>query len=105
MIYIDQTGETYQDLWDLFGSYLQYEDEYTAIPMLQDLTSELFPDIDMPTIMVITQYDGAGPEEVEESVTDVLEGQLSGVSGIQEMTSQSSEGYSLITLEFKWGGG
>ena len=46
MIYIDQTGETYQDLWDLFGSYLQHEDEYTAVPRLQDLTSELFPDID-----------------------------------------------------------
>ena len=73
-----------------------------AAVMVPNIAIELFPDVDMPTILVMTQYTGAGPEEVEESVTKVLEGQLSGVSGITDMTSQSSEGYSLITLEFRW---
>ncbi len=64
---------------------------------------DLMPDMDMPVVMVMTSYDNAGPESVESSVTEVLESGLVSVSNLNEMTSQSSEGSSLIKLEFTYG--
>ncbi len=58
------------------------------------------PDIDLPYAMVMTSYTGAGPEEVLELVTKPLEEQLSTISGIDTITSQSSEGSSLVLVEF-----
>jgi HAE1 family hydrophobic/amphiphilic exporter-1 len=68
-----------------------------------DLPIDLFPEIEMPTIMVSTSYDGAGPEEIEHNLTRTLEQTLSGVSGLKNITSTSSEGSSLLRLEFVWG--
>lgn len=61
------------------------------------------PSIDYPVIAVSTSYEGAGPEEVEEMVTKPLEKTLSTVSGVRNIRSYSSLGYSQITLEFKDG--
>ncbi|TVR00607.1 MAG: efflux RND transporter permease subunit, partial [Spirochaetaceae bacterium] len=72
---------------------------YTA----SDLAIDLFPEIDAPFLVVLTNYDGAGPEEVERSVTRVLESQLSNVSNIEQITSFSSEGFSQVSIEFTWG--
>ncbi|TVR00387.1 MAG: efflux RND transporter permease subunit [Spirochaetaceae bacterium] len=72
---------------------------YTA----SDLAIDLFPEIDAPFLVVLTNYDGAGPEEVERSVTRVLESQLSNVSNIEQITSFSSEGFSQVSIEFAWG--
>ncbi len=71
-----------------------------AVFMVPSLAVEMFPDTDMPVIMIRTTYSGASPEEVEESVTSLLEQQLSNVSGIENITSTSSEGSSSISLEF-----
>ncbi|MCD8090734.1 MAG: efflux RND transporter permease subunit [Clostridiales bacterium] len=58
------------------------------------------PDIDLPYAMVYTTYTGAGPEEVLELVTKPLEEQLSTITGIDTITSQSSEETSMVLIEF-----
>lgn len=73
-----------------------------ALIMVPNLAVDQFPDIDMPVIMVRTTYSGASALEVEESVTKILEQQLSNVSGLETMTSTSSEGSSMIMLEFTY---
>src|SRR6056297_1235498 len=74
-----------------------------GIFMVFDLPVDLMPDMDPPYIYVATSYQAAGPEEIEEDVTDVLEEQLYTIEGLQSMTSTSSEGMSGILLEFSWG--
>ena len=64
---------------------------------------DLMPDMDMPVAMVMTTYTNAGPESVEKSVTEILENGLTSVSNLNKMTSESSEGSSLISLEFNYG--
>jgi hydrophobic/amphiphilic exporter-1 (mainly G- bacteria), HAE1 family len=68
-----------------------------------DLAIDLFPEINPPVLILFTNYEGAGPEEVERSVTRPLEGQLSNVSNIERISSTSSEGSSQVQLEFTFG--
>ncbi|MBN1835118.1 MAG: efflux RND transporter permease subunit, partial [Spirochaetales bacterium] len=67
------------------------------------LPVDQFPEIQPPIIMVSTTYEDADPETVEWSVTRVLEGAMANVSGIEEMTSTTSQGSSQIVLSFSWG--
>ncbi len=60
----------------------------------------LYPTVDMPMISVRTTYSNVGPEEIEENVTKVLENQLGRVEGLKSITTQSSEGQSMIMMEF-----
>ncbi|MFZ1699228.1 MAG: efflux RND transporter permease subunit [Pyrinomonadaceae bacterium] len=59
-----------------------------------------FPKIDLPTISVRTSNSGAAPEEIETEITDVIEGALNTVPGVEEMKSSSSRGSSNVTLTF-----
>ena len=59
-----------------------------------------FPKIDLPTISVSTNNTGAAPQEMETEVTDIIEGALNTVPGVDEMRSTSSRGGSNITLTF-----
>jgi HAE1 family hydrophobic/amphiphilic exporter-1 len=59
-----------------------------------------FPKIDLPTISVRTSNPGAAPEEIENEITDVVEGALNTVPGVEEMRSSSSRGSSNVTLTF-----
>ncbi len=68
-----------------------------------DLAIDLYPEIDPPVLIIFTDYPGAGPEEVEKSVTRPLEGVLSNVGNIENLSSTSSEGSSQIQIEFTWG--
>jgi len=68
-----------------------------------DLAIDLFPEINPPILVVSTSYEGAGPEEVERSVTRSLEGVLSNVGNIENIYSSSSEGSSFVQIEFTWG--
>lgn len=70
---------------------------------LGNITIALMPDMDMPVAMVSTSYPNAGPETVEKSVTQVLEGSLISVTNLKKMTSTSSEGMSSISLQFNYG--
>lgn len=58
------------------------------------------PDVDYPTIQVYTQYPGASPEVISTSITAPLEVQLGEMAGLKSMNSTSSNGVSVITLEF-----
>jgi len=68
-----------------------------------DLAIDLFPEINPPVLVLFTSYEGAGPEEIEKTLTRPLEGQLSNVSNIERISSSSSEGSSQIILEFTFG--
>lgn len=59
-----------------------------------------FPKIDLPTISISTSNEGASPEEIETEITDVIEGALNTVPGVEEMRSSSSRGRSNVTLTF-----
>ncbi len=67
------------------------------------LPVDLLPDISFPTISVNTDYEGAGPREVEREITTLLENVLSTVPGVTQISSNSVEGRSSITLRFAWG--
>ena len=70
--------------------------------LVPQIPVELFPDSDRPVVMVSTTYSGAAPEDVVENVTEVLESQLSNVSDLETITSTSSEGVSVVNLEFDY---
>lgn len=74
-----------------------------ALFTLGNVQIDLMPDMDMPVAMVSTTYNNAGPESVEKSVTEILENGLTSVSNLDELTSTSSEGSSVITLQFNYG--
>lgn len=67
------------------------------------LSIDLYPDITFPMGMVITNYFGAGPEEIESMVTKPLEMNLSTVKNLKNIYSYSLEDISAIMLEFEWG--
>src|SRR5579884_2911991 len=58
------------------------------------------PEVDYPTIQIVTFYPGASPEVMASSVTAPLERQFGQVPGLNQMTSTSSDGSSLIVLQF-----
>lgn len=70
---------------------------------LSMLGLELFPNVSFPTVVVVTVYPGVGPYEIESSVTEPIEDVVSSMNGIKEVSSASSEGVSIITLNFDWG--
>jgi hydrophobe/amphiphile efflux-1 (HAE1) family protein len=60
-----------------------------------------FPNVDIPIVVVTTRLDGASPEEVEIDITDKIESAVNTISGIDELTSTSSEGVSQVIISFK----
>jgi multidrug efflux pump len=66
----------------------------------KQLPVSALPEVDYPTIQIITFYPGASPDVMASSVTAPLERQFGEVPGLQQMTSTSSDGSSVITLEF-----
>jgi len=70
---------------------------------MANLPIDLYPEINPPYLVVFTSYSGAGPEEVERSITRILEAALSGVSGLEKVTSTSSTGSSMVIMQFTFG--
>ena len=70
---------------------------------LQKLPIDLYPDIDTNTIMVMTTYQGASAQDIEQNVTRPLENTLNSVEHLKHITSNSKENISIITLEFEYG--
>jgi multidrug efflux pump len=68
---------------------------FTQLPVRE------YPDIDPPVISVVTLYRGASSSVVEREITDVLEEQFATLEGVKTITSSSSEGGSVITIEFE----
>ena len=70
---------------------------------LLKLPVDLLPDIETNTIMVMTSYPGASASDVENNLSRPLENTLNSVEHLKHITSKSSEGVSVITLEFEFG--
>jgi len=78
----------------MFGVLLVGYVAYTQLPI------SALPEVDYPTIQVVTFYPGADPDVMASSVTSPLERQFGQVPGLTQMTSTSSSGASVITLQF-----
>ena len=70
---------------------------------LRNTAISLMPDVDFPMLMISSSYTNAGPETVEKSVTTLVESALVSLSGLKSMSSTSSEGSSIVSLEFGYG--
>ncbi len=68
---------------------------------LSGMQTDLLPEMNLPYLLVVTTYPGASPEQVEADVTKPLEDSLSTLNGVKNVTSQSSENYSLVILEYQ----
>ncbi len=70
---------------------------------LNRLSLDLMPDVTYPTLSISSSYENASPEEMEELVTRPIEEAMSAVPGVEEITSESSEGRSSVRVSFGWG--
>jgi HAE1 family hydrophobic/amphiphilic exporter-1 len=73
-----------------------------AISLIR-LPIELMPDLTYPVAAVITSYESAAPEDVENRITKVIETAVSQVKNVKTVNSTSLEGLSLVLVEFEWG--
>ncbi|MDR2839971.1 MAG: efflux RND transporter permease subunit [Paludibacter sp.] len=67
------------------------------------LSVDLYPEMDVPYLSVITTYTGASAGDIEQNITKRLESNLNTVSNLKKITSRSQENMSVIMLEFEWG--
>nr|WP_321303871.1 efflux RND transporter permease subunit [uncultured Sphaerochaeta sp.] len=74
-----------------------------ALVVFPNLAVELFPEMDLPMVIVYSSYSGASPETMESRVTKPIESAVSNVGGIKTISSTSSEGISMVMLEFAYG--
>lgn len=70
---------------------------------LRNLAIDMYPEMELPMVSVLTTYSGANATEIETNVTRVLEDQLNTVNNLKELTSTSRDNISMITLELEWG--
>ena len=70
---------------------------------LSQLAIDFYPEIELPTITVLTTYPGANSENVEQNITKLIEEQLSAINNVKKITSRSSDNISVITVEFNYG--
>jgi len=68
-----------------------------------NLAIDLFPEISYPIVTVTTEYTGAGPQDIEISVTRLIEKRLSRIQNVRHISSRSRESFSNVTVEFYWG--
>ena len=70
---------------------------------LSRLQIDMLPDIEMPSLTIRTEYEGASPEVMERLVTQIIEEIVATVPGVEEIMSTSSEGNSSVRVSFVWG--
>jgi len=70
---------------------------------LPRLAVDLYPEMELPFVAIVTSYEGAAPAEVEKLVTKPVESAVATVSNVSEIHSVSQNGSSLVLILFKWG--
>ncbi len=75
----------------IFGLY-----SYSRLPV------DMYPEMELPAVTVMTVYPGANSSEIEVNVTEPIENTLNSIDNLDEITSTSQDNMSIITLEFEW---
>jgi CzcA family heavy metal efflux pump len=70
---------------------------------VRHMSVDLFPNMDIPVVNIITHYAGASPEDLELLVSRPVENAMQSIPGVKRVASTSAQGISQVTVEFNWG--
>ncbi|CAG0943111.1 partial Swarming motility protein SwrC, partial [Candidatus Brocadiaceae bacterium] len=68
---------------------------------LNRLNVDLYPDVDVPFVVITTVLPGAGPEQIETDVTKPIEDAVNPIEGVKHIESRSQENVSIVIIEFR----